>query len=57
MRTHTKCGIKIFEIDFSNELCFLVPGVKAANNGVSVCRLYYIDALKRELVDTKAYKL
>ena len=29
-----------------------VPVNKAANNVVVVCRLYYIDTLKRELVDT-----
>ena len=30
---------------------------KAANNVIDVSRLYYIDTLKRELVDTNAYKL
>ena len=35
----------------------LVPADKAANNVVVVWRLYYIDTLKRELVDTNAYKL
>ena len=35
----------------------LVPADKAANNVVVVCRLYYINALKRELVYTNAYKL
>ena len=35
----------------------LVPLDKAANNNVVVCRLYYINSLKRELVDTNAYKL
>ena len=30
---------------------------KETNNVVVVCRLYYIDTLKRELVDTNAYKL
>ena len=35
----------------------LVPADKAANNVVVVLRLYYIDTLKRELVDTKAYRL
>ena len=29
---------------------------KAAYNVVVVCRLYYINSLKRELVDTNAYK-
>ena len=36
----------------------LVPADKAANNVVVVVlRLYYINTLKRELVDTNAYKL
>ena len=35
----------------------LVPADKAANNVVVVCQLYYINTLKRELVDTNAYKL
>ena len=35
----------------------LVPADKAANNVVVVWRLYYIDTLKRKLVDTNAYKL
>ena len=35
----------------------LVPADKAANNLVVVCRLYYINSLKRELVDTNAFKL
>ena len=35
----------------------LVPADKAASNVVVVWRLYYIDTLKRVLVDTKAYKL
>ena len=35
----------------------LVPANKAANNVVVVWRLYYIDTLKRELIDTNAYKL
>ena len=35
----------------------LVPAHKAANNAVVVWRLYYINTLKRELVDTNAYKL
>ena len=35
----------------------LVPADKAANNVVVVWRLYYINTLKRELVDTNAYKL
>ena len=35
----------------------LVPADKAANNVVVIRRLYYINTLKRELVDTNAYKL
>ena len=35
----------------------LVPADKAANNVVVVWRLYYINTLKRELVDTNAYNL
>ena len=35
----------------------LVPADKAANNVVVVWQLYYINTLKRELVDTNAYKL
>ena len=35
----------------------LVPADKAANNGVVVLRLYYIYTLKRERVDTNAYKM
>ena len=35
----------------------LVSADKAANNVVVVCWLYYINTLKRELVDTNAYKL
>ena len=35
----------------------LVPVDKTANNVVDVWRLYYINTLKRELVDTNAYKL
>ena len=35
----------------------LVPADKAANNVVVVWRLFYINTLKRELVDTNAYKL
>ena len=35
----------------------LVPADKAANNVVVVWQLYYIKTLKRELVDTNAYKL
>ena len=35
----------------------LVRADKAANNVVVVWRLYYINTLKREIVDTNAYKL
>ena len=35
----------------------LVPADKAAIDAVVVWRLYYINTLKRELVDTNAYKL
>ena len=35
----------------------LVSADKAANNIVVVLRLYYTNTLKRELVDTNAYKL
>ena len=35
----------------------LVPADKAANNVVVVWRLYNINTLKRELVNTNAYKL
>ena len=35
----------------------LVPADKAANNVVVVSRLYYINTLQRELVDTNSYKL
>ena len=35
----------------------LVPADKAANNVVVVWRLYYINTLKRELVNTNAYKV
>ena len=38
-------------------LYVFVPEDKAANNDVVVWRLYYINTLKRELVDTDAYKL
>ena len=35
----------------------LVPADKATNNFVVVWRLYYVDTLKCELIDTNAYKL
>ena len=34
----------------------MVPADKAANNVVVVCRLHYINTLKQELNDTKAYE-
>ena len=34
----------------------LVPADKAANSVVVVCRLHYINTLKRELDGTRAYK-
>ena len=36
--------------------CVLVPADKSANNVVVVCRLHYINTLKQELNDTKAYE-
>ena len=49
---HLKRGIKDFHMNY-----VFVPADKAANNAVVVWRLYYINTLKRELVDTNAYKL
>ena len=49
---HLKRGIQDFHMNY-----VLVPADKAANNVVVVWRLYYINTLKRELVDTNAYKL
>ena len=49
---HLKRGIQDFHMHY-----VLVPADKAANNVVVVWRLYYINTLKRELVDTYAYKL
>ena len=49
---HLKRGIQDFHMNYG-----LVPADKAANNVVVVWRLYYINTLKRELVDTNAYKL
>ena len=49
---HLKRGIQDFHMNY-----VLVPADKAANNVVVDCRLYYINTLKRELVDTNAYKL
>ena len=48
---HLKRGIQDFYMN-----CVLVPADKAANNVVVVWRLYHINTLKRELVDTNAYK-
>ena len=47
-----KRGIQDFHINY-----VLVPADKAANNVVVVRRLNYVNTLKRELVDTNAYKL
>ena len=49
---HHKRGIQDFHMNY-----VLAPADKAANNVVVVWRLYYINTLKRELVDTNAYKL
>ena len=49
---YLKRGIQDFHMNY-----VLVPADKAANNVVVVWRLYYINTLKRELVDTNAYKL
>ena len=49
---HLKRGIQDFHMKY-----VLVPADKAANNVVVVWRLYYVDALKRELIGTNAYKL
>ena len=49
---HLKRGIQDFHMNY-----VLVPADKAANNVVVFWRLYYINTLKRELVDTNAYKL
>ena len=49
---HFKRGIYDFHMNY-----VLVPADKAANNVVVDWRLYYINTLKRELVDTNAYKL
>ena len=49
---HLKRGIHDFQ-----KYYVLVPADKAVNNVVVVLRLYYINTLKRELVDTKAYEL
>ena len=49
---HLKRGIQDFHMNY-----VLFPADKAAKNVVVVWRLYYINTLKRELVDTNAYKL
>ena len=49
---HFKRGIQDFHMN-----CVFVPADKATNNVVVVWRLYYIKNLKRQLVDTEAYKL
>ena len=49
---HLKRGIQDFHMNY-----VLVPADKATNNAVVVWRLYYINILKLELVDTNAYKL
>ena len=36
--------------------CVSVPADKVANNEVFVCRLHYVNTLKRELDGTRAYK-
>ena len=52
MFRHLERGIQDFHMNY-----VLVPADKAANNVVVVRRLYYINTLKRELVDTHAYRL
>ena len=47
---HLKQGIQDFHMNYVS-----VPADKAANNVVVVWRLYYINSLKHELVDTYAY--
>ena len=49
---YLKRGIQDFHMNY-----VLVPADKAAYNVVVVWRLYYTDTLKRELIDTNAYKL
>ena len=46
---HLKQGIQEFHRKY-----VLVPSDKAANKIVVVCRLHYINTLKRELYGTKA---
>ena len=48
---HLKQGIQEYHRKY-----ILVPADKAANNVVFVCRLHYINTLKRELNGTKAYE-
>ena len=52
---HFKQGIQDFPNFHMNFV--LIPADKVANNVVVVPRLYYINTLTRELVDTNAYKL
>ena len=47
---HLKQGIQEFHRKY-----VLVPADKAANNVVVVCWLHYVNALKQELVGTRAY--
>ena len=47
---HLKQGIQEFHRKY-----VLVPADKAANNVVVVCRLHYVNTLKRELDCTRAY--
>ena len=57
---HTMIGLNDRQLFWKANTCMnyvLVPADKAANNVVVVWRLYYINTLKRELVDTNAYKL
>ena len=49
---HLKQGIQEFRRKY-----VLVPVDKAVNNVTVVSRLHYINTLKQELGDTKAYKL
>ena len=48
---HLKQGIQEFHRKY-----VLLPADKAENNVAVVCRLHYINTLKQELNDTKAYE-
>ena len=48
--SHLKRGIQDFYMNYVE-----IPADKTANNFLVVWRLYYINILKRELVDTNAY--